>query len=93
MNTDNNEYKGLFLSVFIRVTPWLKSNFPIHPTTAPAFVSAASNCSLLQSALMKSSCRAPALSAMAFQPFCVGTVTRTLTLPLGVADRPDHSRE
>jgi len=30
---------------------------------------------------MKSSCRAPALSAIAFHPFCVGTVTRILTFP------------
>src|SRR5271165_139002 len=31
---------------------------------------------------MNSSCRAPALSAMAFQPLVVGTVTRILTSPL-----------
>ena len=40
-----------------------------------------STCSRVREVERKSSWRAPALSAIAFQPFCVGTVTRTLTLP------------
>jgi hypothetical protein len=49
---------------------------------APAFSNAASTASFPNCVLMNNSCRAPALSAMAFQPFCVGTVMRTRTLPL-----------
>ena len=59
----------------------LGSWWTTYPTTAPAFVNAASNSSLLKSVLIKSSCRAPALRAMAFQPFCVGTVMCTRTFP------------
>src|SRR3984957_11912573 len=43
---------------------------------------ACSNWSLEKLVLMKSSCRAPALSAMAFHPLVVGTVTRILISPL-----------
>jgi len=48
---------------------------------SPAFASAFSSASFARFVLIKSSCLAPALSAMAFQPFCVGTVTRTWILP------------
>ena len=48
---------------------------------ASARSSAASSSSFENVVLMKSSCRAPALKAIAFQPFVVGTVTRTLTGP------------
>src|SRR5579859_6580820 len=42
---------------------------------------ASSSCSFVNAVLMNSSWRAPALSAIAFQPLVVGTVTRTLTSP------------
>ena len=47
-----------------------------YPTTAPARSNARSISSFLSTVLMNNSCRAPALSAMAFHPFCTGTVTR-----------------
>ena len=54
----------------------------VTPPPLPPALSAASSSSFPNSVLMNSSCRAPALSAIAFHPFCVGTVTRTFTLPL-----------
>jgi hypothetical protein len=51
-----------------------------YATTAPA-LAIALHFILLKIGGDESSWRAPALSAMAFQPFCVGTVTRILTLP------------
>ena len=58
-----------------------------YSTTAPALRNASSTVSFSQGQLTKSSCRAPALRAIAFHPFCVGTVTRTRTLPLASRTR------
>ena len=53
------------------------TRLPDHSTHAPARFSAASTSPFPHAVLMNNSCRAPWLSAIAFQPFCVGTVTRT----------------
>ena len=50
-----------------------------------------SSSGLARLVLMNSSCRAPALSAIAFQPFCVCTVTRTFTGPRASRTRADHA--
>ena len=52
-----------------------------YPIVAPALAIAASTCSFVIAVEMNNSCRAPALSAMPFHPFCVGTVMRIFTLP------------
>ena len=61
---------------------FLSGSFVSLTHSAPAFRNAASTCSLSHAVLMNSSCLAPALRAMAFHPFCVGTVTRIFTFPL-----------